>query len=51
MKIVSVERKSHIFKVVQSVPKGYAEQLEKSVQEVTALALMAKKMIRNGGTN
>jgi hypothetical protein len=51
LKIVSIERKSHTFEPVQSVPKGYAESLKKDVQKVTATALMARKMIRNGGIN
>jgi hypothetical protein len=51
MKIVSIERKSYIFEVVQSIPKGYAERLKKVVQSVIASALMAKKMTRNGGIN
>ncbi len=51
MKIVSIERKSYIFKAVQSVPKGYAERLKKVAQSMTASGLMGKKMIRNGGTN
>jgi hypothetical protein len=51
LKTVSIERKSYIFEVVQSVPKGYAESLKKDVQKVTATALMARKMIRNGGIN
>jgi hypothetical protein len=51
LKIVSIERKSYIFEVVQSVPKGYAESLKKDVQKVTALDLMVKRMIRNGGIN